>query len=187
MHTTRINQARDRSPAFTVAIASTADGASSAAAGRAFGVLGAGAWLDQQPANREKAVQIAAGQVHETVHLIDWAADPEYPGAGLWLLRQIGAKVRMMIATGGSEITRRILPVIGFRPHGELYSFARPVRPLRQALAITRRGASAITSSRSTGFAYTSTKPSARSPATSTSNAPMSGPPPTSRGKPVPR
>ena len=73
-------------------------------------------------------------QVVPAVHLIDWAADPEYPGAGIWLLRQIGAKVRLMIATGGSGITRRILPVIGFRPHGELDWFARPVRPLGQAL-----------------------------------------------------
>jgi len=77
------------------------------------------------------------GQVVPAVHLIDWAADPEHPGAGLWLLRQIGAKVPVMIATGGSGITQRILPVIGFRPHGELCTFARPVRPLRQALATT--------------------------------------------------
>ena len=79
------------------------------------------------------------GQVVPAVHLIDWAADPEHPGAGIWLLRRIGAKVPLMIATGGSEITRRILPVIGFRPHGELYKFARPVRPLRQALTTTER------------------------------------------------
>ena len=72
-------------------------------------------------------------------HLIDWAADPEYPGAGIWLLRQIGAKVRLMIATGGSEFTRRILPVVGFRPHSELCCFARPVRPLGQALTATER------------------------------------------------
>jgi hypothetical protein len=77
------------------------------------------------------------GQVVSAAHLIDWAADPEYPGAGIWLLRQIGAKVPLMIATGGSEITQRILPVIGFRPHGALDWFARPVRPLRQALTST--------------------------------------------------
>ena len=45
----------------------------------------------------------------------------------------------VMIATGGSETTRRLLPVIGFRPHGELYGFARPVRPLRQALTAAER------------------------------------------------
>jgi hypothetical protein len=79
------------------------------------------------------------GQIVPAVHVIDWAADPEYPGAGIWLLRQIGAKVRVMIATGGSVITRRVLPVIGFHPHGELYGFARPVRPLRQALTTGER------------------------------------------------
>src|SRR5258707_704324 len=80
-----------------------------------------------------------AGQVVPAAHLIDWAADPRHPGAGFWLLRQIGAKVPVMIATGGSGITRRILPLIGFRPHGELCTFARPVRPLRQALATRPR------------------------------------------------
>jgi len=44
-----------------------------------------------------------------------------------------------MIATGGSEIARRILPVIGFRPHSEFYQFAYPLRPLRQALTTTKR------------------------------------------------
>ena len=73
------------------------------------------------------------GQVIPAVHLIDWAADPRYPGAGVWLLRQIGARVRLMIGTGGSEITRRVLPVIGFRPHAELGWFARPLRPLARA------------------------------------------------------
>jgi hypothetical protein len=78
-------------------------------------------------------------QIVPAVHLIDWAADPKYPGAGIWLLRQIGAKVGLMIATGGSEMTRRVLPVIGFRPHAELCWFARPVRPLAQALTTTER------------------------------------------------
>jgi hypothetical protein len=79
------------------------------------------------------------GEVIPAVHLIDWAADPVYLGSGVWLLRQIGAKARLMIATGGSEMTRRILPELGFRPHGEICWFARPVRPLRQALTTAER------------------------------------------------
>jgi hypothetical protein len=79
------------------------------------------------------------GQIVPAVHVIDWAAAPDYPGAGIWLLRQIGRKVRLMIATGGSEITRRVLPVIGFRPHGDLCQFARPVRPLGLALTTAER------------------------------------------------
>jgi len=74
------------------------------------------------------------GRVVDAVHLIDWAADPSCPGAGIWLLRQIRAKVSLAIGTGGREITQRILPVIGFKKHGEVCVFARPVRPLGQAM-----------------------------------------------------
>src|SRR2546428_4394849 len=80
-----------------------------------------------------------SGQEVAAVHAIDWAADRKYPGVGTWLLRQIAAKVRMMVAIGGSEISRGIFPAIGFRPQGELYEFARPVRPLRQALTTAER------------------------------------------------
>jgi hypothetical protein len=73
------------------------------------------------------------GALVAAVHVIDWVADPSHPGAGIWLMRQIVAKAGLAIATGGSEITRRILPIIGFRPHGEICLFARPVRPIAQA------------------------------------------------------
>ena len=49
-------------------------------------------------------------------------------------MRQIGARADVLIATGGSDVTRRILPAIGFRPYGDVCTFARPVRPLTQAL-----------------------------------------------------
>ena len=85
-------------------------------------------------------VRIRAGdQTVSAVHALDWAADPAYPGAGIRVLRKIGATVRMMIATGGTSITRSILPVVGFRAHGVVYSFARPVRPLRQMLTTAER------------------------------------------------
>jgi hypothetical protein len=83
-------------------------------------------------------VRVPCGVV-PAAHLIDWAAGPDYPGAGIWLLRQIAAKVGLMIATGGTGITRRILPVVGFRPHGELEWFARPVRPLAQAFRTSNK------------------------------------------------
>ena len=80
-----------------------------------------------------------SGQEVTAVHAIDWAADRKYPGVGIWLLRQIAAKVRMMVAIGGSDISRGIFPVIGFRPQGELYQFTRPVCPLAQALTTVER------------------------------------------------
>jgi Acetyltransferase (GNAT) domain len=81
----------------------------------------------------------AAGQPIAAMHVIDWAAHPDYPGAGIWLLRQMARRVKLTVATGGSEITRRILPVIGFRQHGEVAWYARPVRPLGQVLTTTPR------------------------------------------------
>jgi hypothetical protein len=66
-------------------------------------------------------------------HLIDWASDPKYPGAGIWLVRQVRKKTGILIATGGTEITRRTLPVLGFRAFGEICCFARPLRPFGQA------------------------------------------------------
>jgi len=79
------------------------------------------------------------GQEVTALHAIDWAADRRCPGAGTWLLRQIAPMVRMMVATGGSEIARGILPAIGFRPHTELYQFAYPLGPLGQVLTTTNR------------------------------------------------
>jgi len=81
----------------------------------------------------------STGQEVTALHAIDWAADRRCPGAGTWLMRQMAARVRMMVATGGSEIGRGILPVIGFRPHSALYQFAYPLRPLGQALSATNR------------------------------------------------
>src|SRR5438045_1891812 len=71
----------------------------------------------------------ADGRVIAAVHLIDWAADPSCPGAGIWLLRQMRARSPAMLATGGSSTTRRILPTVGFERHAELHWYARPVRP----------------------------------------------------------
>jgi hypothetical protein len=71
-------------------------------------------------------------RVVPAAHLIDWASDPKYPGAGIWLMRQMRAKTRLLIATGGTEITKRTLPALGFRPVGEVGCFARPLRPFGQ-------------------------------------------------------
>ena len=78
-------------------------------------------------------------RIVRAAHVIDWAADPAYPGAGTSIMRYIAKHVGLLIATGGSEITRRILPVIGFRPHGEVECFARPLRPLAQAVTTEQK------------------------------------------------
>jgi hypothetical protein len=69
------------------------------------------------------------------VHLIDWAADPTVLGAGSLLIDRLMTVAECVISVGGSEMTRRILPKIGFSPAGQFRTFARPLRPFRQFLS----------------------------------------------------
>jgi len=75
-------------------------------------------------------------------HVIDWAADATHPGAGIWLMRRMPrtTQAQLLIATGGTEVTRRTLPVLGFRPFGEIRCYARPVRPLAQVRTTGEHG-----------------------------------------------
>ena len=73
------------------------------------------------------------GSILRGVHLIDWASDPHHPGAGSWLLRKVRVRSPVLIATGGSAITRQTLPLLGFKPLGRIDSYACPVRPFAQA------------------------------------------------------
>ena len=72
-------------------------------------------------------------------HFIDWAADGRTFGGGARLLRKITALAETFLAIGGSIDTRKILPLMGFRPANEAVFFARPVRPFRQATTHQQR------------------------------------------------
>lgn len=64
--------------------------------------------------------------------LIDWAAESKSVGSGVALLRRIGQSVDGILIAGGSDMTQRILPALGFQPRGQAARFARPLRPLRR-------------------------------------------------------
>lgn len=68
------------------------------------------------------------------VHMIDWASAPEAPGAGLLMVQKLTAMFDFIIAIGGSEMTRTILPAYGFVEHTQQWTGARPIHPLRQTL-----------------------------------------------------
>lgn len=71
--------------------------------------------------------------VLRSAQVIDWAADPSAPGAGLALMKKIAPEhVDLIFALGGSAATRKILPVFGFKPFNEIFFFAKPLRPLAQ-------------------------------------------------------
>jgi hypothetical protein len=62
-------------------------------------------------------------------HLIDWAARPDSPGAGVALLKNAANLSDGVFVAGGSDITQRILPAMGFRESGRATTFVLPLRP----------------------------------------------------------
>jgi hypothetical protein len=66
-----------------------------------------------------------------TLHLIDWAARPNAAGVGVSLMKHVARLAEALLAIGGSEQTRQILPHIGFRPCGTTEGFARVLHPMR--------------------------------------------------------
>jgi hypothetical protein len=74
-----------------------------------------------------------SGQQHlKMIHLIDWTADPKSVGSGVILLKQVARLVDAVLAVGGSEMTQKVLPALGFKTYGEVTNFVRPLRPLRR-------------------------------------------------------
>ena len=75
-----------------------------------------------------------------TAHVIDWAARPGELGAGVTLMKHIAREVGSLLAIGGSEDTRRILPHIGFKAAGVATDYVRPLFPLRILQGFNIRG-----------------------------------------------
>lgn len=64
------------------------------------------------------------------VHLIDWAARQDRPGAGATLLRRIARSADGVFTAGGSEEALRVTPAFGFKPSPPARRFALPLRPM---------------------------------------------------------
>jgi hypothetical protein len=80
-------------------------------------------------------VTAPAGATRERgVQMIDWASDPQAPGAGVSLLQRLTKSYDFVYSIGGSEMTQSILPKFGFHAVAEALTWARPIRPWRQAL-----------------------------------------------------
>jgi hypothetical protein len=68
------------------------------------------------------------------VQMIDWASDKKSPGAGIALVRMFAETFDFIYSIGGSEMTRKILPVFGFVEYASQWRAVRPLRPVRQIL-----------------------------------------------------
>ena len=62
--------------------------------------------------------------------MIDWAARREAAGAGIRLAKHVARMSDFSLATGGSEHTRRIFPMIGYVECGTVSGYARTISPL---------------------------------------------------------
>ena len=70
---------------------------------------------------------------YSAFHPIDWAAKRELPGAGVKVLGSCFAGEDAAFSIGGSEMTQKILPVFGFKPHNKISFLRRPLHPWQPA------------------------------------------------------
>lgn len=68
------------------------------------------------------------------IQMIDWVAAHETAGAGLALLRRLAGMFDFVYSIGGSDMTKKLLPALGFRVCTSAWRAARPVRPMAQIL-----------------------------------------------------
>lgn len=73
------------------------------------------------------------------VHPVDWAASTRIPGVGALLLRQMRSLRDVSCCVGGTDIARKVIAQSDYRVVADLEFYARPLRPLRQALMHQRR------------------------------------------------
>ena len=69
--------------------------------------------------------------------MIDWAARRNEPGAGVMLMKYVGSLVDGLLGIGGSVATLKIMPLIGYRPYGDVTGYVRPLHPLRLLTGVT--------------------------------------------------
>ena len=75
----------------------------------------------------------------KAIHLIDWAATRSAIGAGVHLLKKVAGFADILIAIGGSQDTRNLLPKLGYKRYGELRRFSRVIRPWLQFRATPKK------------------------------------------------
>jgi hypothetical protein len=68
------------------------------------------------------------------VDLIDWAAHPAHPGAGITLLRRVSQLVDGVFIAGGTEKARQVFKSLGFHMHPNALRLALPIHPLARWL-----------------------------------------------------
>ena len=76
--------------------------------------------------------RLPSGESIRSATVIDWAADPSVPGAGIILINKLQEQAGAVFVIGGSAAARRVLPKIGFCTAGEICAYASWVRPWKE-------------------------------------------------------
>jgi hypothetical protein len=69
------------------------------------------------------------------IHMIDWAAAENSPGAGIALIQKLAGIFDFIFCIGGSDVAQKVLPTVGFITHTRTLRGARPLRAIRQILS----------------------------------------------------
>jgi hypothetical protein len=77
----------------------------------------------------------APGRSVTLLHPFDWMSEPSAIGSGAALLARLSKLADGLLIVGGSEMTRRMVRPLGFRPLGEVGSYATAAAPTPDALA----------------------------------------------------
>ncbi len=72
------------------------------------------------------------GRIRSGLGFSDWGASEDHRGIGLLLVKKLVALTPFTLVIGGAEITRQILPRMGFQPWADLPVYARVLRPFQQ-------------------------------------------------------
>ena len=87
---------------------------------------------------------LPGGQFVKSLTIMDWAADPAVPLAGITLFRKLMGMAPTCFIVGGAPVTRKILPRLGFRSPGTALTHAAWLRPWREFRSRRLTGRSAL-------------------------------------------
>jgi hypothetical protein len=85
--------------------------------------------------------ELPNGTVLKAITVMDWAADPGVPGAGVSLMLELMAMAPASFIIGGAPVTRQIAPRMGFKQTGEAQTYSGWLRPGREffSRSVTRK------------------------------------------------
>lgn len=63
--------------------------------------------------------------------VVDWAARPRAAGAGARLMKYVEGMTDALLSIQASPVASKVMGLMGYRPHGFVTGYVRPLRPLR--------------------------------------------------------